>query len=124
MSVFKIVYPEAIYSVLPPVTIVIGIPWSEIKEDQRQLLSKILQAVRLTLESVKIICQPSFDLSLFSEKPQRMIAFIAPPKGLALYEVIAAGEASVVFSDALATLNTDEAAKRKFWNTLKGLFSP
>ena len=122
VSVFKTIYSEEVYSVPTPVTVVLGAPWKEMKEGDQQLLSKILQAVRLSLDAVRFIYQPHFDLSAWSEKPQRMIAFVPPPKGLSAYEVIQTGETSVIFSDPLEFLNTDDAAKRKLWNTLKTLF--
>jgi hypothetical protein len=120
---FETIYQEEVYSVPAPVTVVLSKPWKEVPTDQRQLLAKILQAIKLSPEAIKIIQQASFDLSGFGEKPKRMIAFIAPPKGLSPYEVIATGETSVVFSDDLEILNRDDAAKRKLWNTLKAFFS-
>lgn len=120
---FKTIYQEEVYSVPVPVTVVLSKPWQDMGPDQRQLLAKILQAIRLSPEAVRIIQQASFDLSGFEEKPKRMIAFIAPPKGLSLYEVITTGQTSVVFSDDLEFLNRDDAAKRKLWNTLKAFFS-
>ena len=122
VSIFKTIYSEEVYSIPSPVTVVLGMPWNEVKENDQQLLSKILQAVRLSLDGVRFIHQPHFDLSVWSEKPQRMIAFVPPPKGLSAYQVIQTGETSVIFSDPLEILNTDDAAKRKLWNTLKTLF--
>lgn len=119
----KTIYQEEVYTVPAPVTVVLDKPWSAVEADQSQLLGKILQAVRLSPEAVRIIQQASFDLSVFEEKPKRMIAFMKPPKGLALYEVIVTGETSVVFSEDLEILIRDDAAKRKLWNTLKTLFS-
>ncbi len=119
---FDTTYLEDIYQVPCRTFIIVASPWSELEEEQRSLLSKILQAVRLSLESVRIIYQSNFDLASFEEKPERMIAFVTPPKGLASYEVIQTGETSVIFSDPLEFLNTDDAAKRKLWNTLKTLF--
>ncbi len=122
-SAMNSIYQEEIYSVEVPVTVVINKAWKDIQPEQRELLAKILQAVKHPLESVKIIQQPSFDLSGMNEKPKRMIAFMTPPKGLALYEVIVTGETAVVFSDDLEILTSDDAAKRKLWNTLKAFFS-
>ncbi len=116
------IYFEEIYQVLPKTTIMISTPWSEVKDDQRLLLSNILLAVKLSLDSVRIIHQSQFDLMSLEEKPSRMIAFLAPPKGLALYEVIHTGETSVVFSEPLENLNLDDGAKRKLWSSLKALF--
>ena len=122
-NLFNTLYTEPVYSASPPVTVIIGIPWTEVREEDRQLLSKILQAVRLSLEAVRIVHQTTLDLSAWSEKPQQLIAFLAPPKGLTSYEVIQTGETSVIFSDPLEILNSDDAAKRKLWNILKSHFA-
>jgi hypothetical protein len=116
------IYQEEVYSIATPVTVILDKPWKDIQLDQRHLLAKILQAVKLSPEGVRIIHMPSFDVSDLREKPKRMIAFMAPPKGLALYEVILTGEASMVFSDNLETLVRDDAAKRNLWNVLKTFF--
>ncbi len=121
-ELFKNTYTEEVYSIAAPVTVIIGVPWSHLKEDQLQLLSKILIAIGKSLEGVKVLEQESFDISSWVEKPSRIIAFIAPPKGLSSYEAVPAGESTVVFSDPLSTLINDDAAKRKLWGTLKAVF--
>ena len=122
VSLFKTIYPEEVYSIPPPLAVVIGIPWAEVNDAQRLLLSRILQAIRLSVDGVRIVHQASLDLSAWGEKPAQVIAFLSPPKGLASYESIETGKASVVFSDPLEILVTDDQAKRKLWNILKTLF--
>jgi hypothetical protein len=119
---FKSTFNEEVYDIGVPLTVVIGTPWSTLKEEHVQLLSKILVAVGQSLGSVRVIHQEAFDMSLWSEKPARVIAFVAPPKGLAAYEIIQGPEGAVVFSDPLEILNADDGAKRKLWGTLKTLF--
>ncbi len=121
-STFGSTYLEEVYAVPALVTIVLGIPWSQIKEEHTLLLSKILQSVQLSLESVRIVYQPQLDISRWSEKPSKLIAFLPPPKGLATYEVIQTGDTSIIFSDTLEILNADDAVKRKLWNALKSHF--
>jgi hypothetical protein len=122
-SFFKSIYGEEVYSIAPAVTVIIGVPWIEVKEDQRQLLSKILVAIGQSIESVRILHSAQFDLSAYHEKPSRIIAFVAAPKGLATYEVVQTGQTSVIFSDPLESLISDDGSKRQLWNTLKTLFS-
>ena len=122
-SLTENIFLEEIYQVPSKITVIISQPWSNLKEDQRLLLSKILQSVKLSLESVRIIHQSTFDMTILGEKPSRTVAFITPPKGLALYEVIQTGETSMIFSDPFETLITDDASKRKLWSALKTLFS-
>ena len=122
LPVTNTIYTEEVYSIPIPVVIVIGVPWSELADDQLQLLSKILQAVRLSIESVRVIFQPGFDSSAWQEKPSKVIAFVEPKKGINSYEVIQTGAMAIVFSDPLAQLIADEAGKRKLWSALKSLF--
>ena len=121
-SAFKTIYREEVYSISSPVTVIIGVPWADINDEQRQLLSKILLAVKQSLDSVRILSLSSFDLSSYHEKPSKAIAFITPPKGLGLYEVVQTNEAAVIFSDSLNALLVDDAAKRKLWAALKEMF--
>ena len=116
------IYTEEVYIIPPLVTVVIGEPWNQIPEEHRQLLNKILQAVRQSLESIRVIHQPEFNASAWSERPARVVSFTKPPKGLLLYEVIQTGETEVVFSDPLSQLISDDGAKRKLWSALKSLF--
>ncbi len=122
-SFFKSIYGEEVYSITAAVTVIIGVPWIEVKEDQRQLLSKILVAIGQSIESVRLLHLAQFDLSAYHEKPSRIIAFVNAPKGLSSYEIVQTGETSVIFSDSLEILISDDASKRKLWNTLKTLFS-
>ncbi len=62
-SLFKTIFGEEVYSIPVHVTVVIDLPWNDVKEDQRVLLSRILQAVRLSTESVRILHLTQFDLS-------------------------------------------------------------
>lgn len=116
------IYQEEIYRIAPATTIVLPCPWVEVSEEHRQPLEKILHALRLSLESVRIVHQTAIDLSAFAEKPARMIIFHTPPKPLALHEVHAIGETQVIFAGGLDVFTQDEATKRKFWSALKMLF--
>jgi len=121
-SFFKIIFEEEVYLIAPPVAVIIDIAWSDVKKDQRVLLSRILQAIKLSTEGVRILHLTQFDLSSFEEKPSRVLAFISPPKGLVSYEIIKTGSTSMIFSDPLEKLITDDSGKRKLWAALKGLF--
>lgn len=122
VAIFQSIYSEEVYNFTPPVVVVIGEPWRQLAENQKNLLSNILVAVRQSLDSVKVLHQPNFDLSQWSVKPSRIIAFLEPPKGLSLYEVIQTGATAILFSDPLVHLISDEADKRKLWEALKTLF--
>ena len=59
-------YSEELYSLPPKVLIVISKPWSEIQEDEKTLLGKILGAVKLSLSSVQIINRAEFGVDDFN----------------------------------------------------------
>jgi hypothetical protein len=121
-SLFKSTFNEEVYDIAIPLTVVIGVPWENLKDEHIQLLSKILVAVGQSLSGARIIHQDPLDMSAWGEKPGHTIAFIVPPKGLASYEVITTAAGTVVFSEPLEILHADDAAKRKLWGTLKTLF--
>ena len=122
-------YSEELYIVPPRATIVITLPWSDLKKEEKDQLTKITEALRLRtnpklgLEAFRIVYVPSLDLSKWSEKPKRLIYFGAPIKGLNFYEVIEAGFSKMVLSESLSQLMQDEASRSKLWIALKLLFA-
>lgn len=121
-SNFKLIYSEEVYRISDAPVVVLPCPWSEVGDEYRLPLSKILQALTFSLDAIRIIHQVPLDLSTFTEKPKRIIAFVDPPKGLGFYDLYVTEETSIVFADGLKVLNADEATKRKFWTALKALF--
>ena len=74
-------YSEELYNIPPKVLIVISKPWSEIQEDEKTLLGKILGSVKLSLSSVQIINRVEFGFDDFnSYRPVCIIAFGATLK--------------------------------------------
>jgi hypothetical protein len=122
-ELFNALYGEEVYDVSPPVAIVLGKSWQDLNEEERQLLSKILLAVKSSVDRVRILHQTKLDLSEWSAKPSRVIAFVAPAKGVGLYEVIRTDSTSIVFSDSPEVLMNDEPAKKRLWLALQTLFS-
>lgn len=122
ITVHDSIFQEEVYRIPVLPTVVLSVPWTELPEEQRTLLAKILQAVRLRPESVRVLYQKEFDLSEFQEKPALLIGFVAPPKGVPVYEVHRTSQTAMVFSESLAVLVGADAAKRKLWGALKDLF--
>ena len=83
-------YSEELYNIPPKVLIVISKPWSEIQEDEKTLLGKILSAVKLSLSSVQIINRAEFGVADFNAyRPACIIAFGATLKNSTkMYEKI------------------------------------
>lgn len=123
MTSFSTIYPEETYLVPAPVTVVIDARWSQLPEEQRLLLNKILQSVGQSTASVRILQQATADVSTLIEKPRFLIAFLSPARGIPLYEAVEADGCKMMFSDPLEKLAGDDTSKRKLWNGLKAMFS-
>jgi hypothetical protein len=121
-EIFATTYPEELYLIQPRVTVVIPVAWVEVKEEEKVLLSKILNAVKQSLDSVVIRQQPHLDLSEWAEKPERVLCF-SPAEGLPKFEVLPAQGTSVIVSLPLPELITNDEAKKKLWAGLKVMFS-
>ena len=121
-EIFESTYPEELYLIKPKVTVVIPVPWTEVKEAEKTLLSKILGAVKQSLDSVTIKQQSLLDLSLWGEKPERVLCF-SPAEGLPKFEVLPTQSTSVIVSFPLPELMANDEAKKKLWAGLKVMFS-
>ncbi len=119
--VFEATYSEDLYRIEPKVTVVIPVPWTEMKEQEQALLAKILAAVKLSLDAVVIRHQPRFDLSAWAEKPAKVLCF-AQTDELPKFEVLRAQNTAVVVSFPLPELMTDDDAKKKLWGALRVMF--
>ena len=115
-------YSEELYNLPPKVLIVISKPWSEIQEEEKTLLGKILAFVKLSISSVQVINRAEFAFADFSAHgPACIIAFGATLKNSTkMYEKITAQQTAIVVADELRQL--DEVRKRKLWLTLKEVF--
>ncbi|MEK6783441.1 MAG: hypothetical protein AABY93_17190 [Bacteroidota bacterium] len=120
---FESTYPEELYVLSPKTFVVISTPWENATEAERQQLVKILAAIKLNLESVRIIVQSELNLSTWIEKPKKVICFSPASSTFKKYEVIEADGTALVLSNPLAELIQDDASKRKLWLALKQLFS-
>lgn len=117
------IYTEELYNIAPQPTIIITKPWAEVQPAEREQLSKILTALKLSLERVTVIYQPKLDLSALIIKPERVIYFGPLPAGLTHYEFIEAQGVALVASEDLGHLLTNDSARKKLWTALKQLFS-
>lgn len=120
-SIFETTFPEELYLLHPKVTVIVPVPWTEVKDEERILLSKILSAVKQSLDSVVVIHQPKLDLSVFAEKPKKVLCF-SPAEGLPKFEVLPAQDTSVIVSLPLTELLTNDDAKKKLWAGLRVMF--
>ncbi|MCE2984004.1 MAG: hypothetical protein LW832_10635, partial [Parachlamydia sp.] len=72
--------------------------------------------------SVAIKQQSQLDLSLWMEKPERVLCF-SLAEGMPKFEVLPAQGTSVIVSSPLPELMANDEAKKKLWAGLKVMFS-
>jgi hypothetical protein len=126
---FESLYTEELYHVPAKIKIVITHPWANLTKEEKDQLTKIADALRdristkLRLEAFEVVDLPSLDLGSWTEKPDKLIYFGPPVKGLNFYEVIAARGTKMVLSETLSLLISSDAAKAKLWLALKQLFA-
>lgn len=117
------IYTEELYRLRTAPTVIISKPWDAVTSAELELLNKILSALRLSLNQIKIRHQPTLDLGSWAEKPTHVLFFGPLPAGITYYELIQVKEVSLVASEDLHTLLGNEAARKKLWAALKQLFS-
>lgn len=120
---FESLYPEGLFDIALPPTVILDQPWQAITSTEKILLEKILAALKQSLNSVTIHYQDSLDLSIWTVKPKHVIYFGKPVKGIPLYEVVEANEVSIVASESLKNLSTNDDSRKKLWQALKKQFS-
>ncbi len=116
-------FQEEIYEIKDRVLIVLAEPWESVSPEDKLLLSKILGAVKLHMDGVQIINQPSFTPeALKTLSPKWAIRFSSDASdSLPYYEATAVDECKVIKSHPLAEL--DDARKKNLWMALKGLLA-
>ncbi len=126
---FESLYTEELYRISPKTKILITQPWSDLPKEEKDQLIKITEAIRqrinpkLSLNAFEVVVAQSLDLSLWSEKPEKLIYFGPPVKGLDTYEVIVARDTKMVLSENLSHLISNEPSRAKLWLALKQLFT-
>lgn len=119
----QIIFREELYQIKSLPTVVVTKAWIEISDTEKELLSKILSALKLSLDKVQIHYQPDLNLATLPGKPERIIYFGALPAGLSYYELIQTHNLALVAAEDLTTLQANEGARKRLWNALKQLFS-
>lgn len=123
MNSVEATFTEDLYVLPSLTTIVINTKWKDLGKKEVDLLSKILNSVKLSMAAVRIVEMKSLDLSKWTEKPSRLIGFGIDAPGIMTYEVVTTPETQLVLADNLTTLLGDDQLKKKLWISLKQLFS-
>jgi len=116
-------YQEDIFQIKPKPIVVINERWEDLGEKERELLTKIIAALRMSPDAITIVNQPTLKVLSFLGKTKRLIYFGEVPAGVAQYEVLESGDISFVCSENLSQLIDNEEARKQLWQSLKKLFS-
>jgi len=116
-------YQEDIFQIKPKPIVVINERWEDLGEKERELLTKIIAALRMSPDAITIVNQPTLKVLSFLGKTKRLIYFGELPAGVAQYEVLESGDISFVCSENLSQLIDNEEARKQLWQSLKKLFS-
>jgi len=119
---FEATYPEEVYQLNQRPIIVIHVNWNELTDNERELLSKILAAIKIPIDAVRIITQPLLDLSRLQGNTNRVIYFGSVNDGTAYYQVLATGEITYICAEPLRDLLSNEAARKQLWAALRQAF--
>ncbi len=122
MTEAEVIFADTLYDLPSPVTVVIEKPWTVITSEERTQLSKILNALKLGIDRVRIIHQASLDLNKLVDSPSHVIVFGLALPGVNPYEALTVSNKKVVLAESLTSLLPDDAAKKKLWLALKAMF--
>ncbi len=122
-EVFDTTYQEEVYQIRLKPIVVINVAWDQLGEKERELLSKIISALKISVDSVTIVAQPLLDITYFNGKTLRLIYFGDLPEGVSRYEILESHDLSFICSVSLTQLLENEQARKQLWAALKKLFS-
>lgn len=116
-------YAEEIYQLPPPTTlIVLPVPWTELTDDDRLMLRRLLKAVGTGLVKARIIhTQELTEPMLEAIDAKYAIVFgvdVDPPVNN--YEIVQIGRTSLVRTFAPSQLT--ESLKRPLWDALQDMY--
>ncbi len=111
-------YPETLFAIEEPLTIVIDQPWNQLEPAEIELLSKILSSIKQGLNSVKIICNPLMPIGQLNSKKTILFGAKVIP-AIIHYELTEYEGKSIIQADGLKFL--DDAKKKSLWVALKKL---
>jgi len=122
-EVFETTYPEEIFLISPRPVVVINETWEQLGEKERELLNKIISALKISIDSVTVVTQSIFDIASFNTKTSKLICFGDAPAGVSRYELHEAHGISFICSESLTQLLENEPARKQLWLGLKKMFS-
>ena len=122
-ELFDATYPEEIFQIKPKPIVVINESWERLGNKERDLLTKIIAALKISIDTITVISHPSLQITSFQGKANKLIYFGDLPIGLPPYEVLESGTVSFICSDSLTQLVDNEPARKQLWLGLNSLFA-
>lgn len=116
-------FQEDLYLLPSRVIVVLSQPWEAVNENDRLVLTKMLNAVRLNPATVQIIQKSEFDVQdLQPLAPSKVLVFGARIKqSPKLYEFVTINGIPLIVAESLELL--DDAKKKTLWGALKQMFA-
>lgn len=121
-EVFEAVFQEEIYTLKSIPMVVIQEPWEKLGLKEKELLSKIIGALKLSIDSVQVVSGGEFNIQTFNGKNRKIIYFGKNSTGLANYEPHNQSGNSLISSESLTQLLENDTARKQLWIAMKNLF--
>jgi hypothetical protein len=116
------IFTESIYNPEIKVLVLIPGPWSSLKEEEVVLLTKILNAVKLSFDGIQLMEREEISLEQLSIfEPTHVLLFgtkLIPE--IQYYTTITLANTTAIQSDELS--NLDDTQKKNLWMALKQAF--
>ena len=122
-EVFVNTYQEEIFEFKPKPIVVINKAWEQIGEKERELLSKIISSLKISIDSITVVSQPTLNITSFKDKTGKLIYFGDLLEGVSRYVVLESEGLSFICSESLSELIDNEPARKQLWLGLRRLFS-
>jgi len=122
-EVFATTFQEEIYQIRSKPVVIIDVSWEKLGEKERELLSKIISALKISLDSIIIVSQTTPDINSFIGRANKLIYFGDSAVGISRYEIIELDGLSYIWADSLTQLLENEPARKQLWTGLRRLFS-
>ena len=102
--------------------VVLAKAWQDYGADEQMLLKKILTSVKVDINTVQIVVQPTIHLrALHIYSPARVLLFgVTPDVDMPLYQTQTAQGFTVIRSEDLSVL--DDQKKKNLWLALRQMF--
>jgi DNA polymerase III psi subunit len=122
-EVFSTTYQEEIFQIKEKPIVVINVTWEQFGSKERELLTKIISALKISIDSITVISQPTLQITSYHNKTNKLIYFGELPVGVSHYEMLESGDLSFICSESLTQLIDNETARKQLWQGLRKLFS-